>query len=71
MAPLEAIHLLRANGSASAPFATETLCGLRCEDDGVSAVWPGEKLRGVHWGKPYRINGRWCPSCRKTEKEES
>jgi hypothetical protein len=61
------VHILKENGAAEAPFADFTLCGVPVAEE-TSAMWPGERLVGVHWGKPYRINGRWCADCRTAEK---
>lgn len=55
-------HLLKANGARHAPFADKTYCGL--DATATSAMWPGDKLVGTHWGVPYRIPGKWCPECR-------
>lgn len=59
-------------------YATRTRCGLRFEEppphcgDPVpripAAMWPGEGLRGWHWGEPYRVDGRWCRRCRRRRK---
>jgi hypothetical protein len=62
------VHVLKANGAVQAPFADFTLCGLPVGDD-TSAMWPGEPLRGYHWGKPYRVKGSWCADCRNIERE--
>jgi hypothetical protein len=59
------VHLLKENGAAQAPFADQTLCGLPAE--GASAMWPGEPLSGTHWGKRYRVNGKWCQACKERE----
>jgi hypothetical protein len=61
---MEIVHVLKENGHAAPPFADFTLCGVKVNEQ-TSAMWPGEPLRGVHWGKPYRINGRWCARCKK------
>ena len=62
------IHVLdRRPGSEDAHgFAMLTLCG-RNDLEHISAMNPGDTLRGVHWGKAYRVDGRWCKNCKTVE----
>lgn len=54
------IHVLA--GFNADGYATRTRCGLT-DLEHVPAMFPGEGLRGVHWGKPYVVKGRWCRTC--------